>query len=181
MKRSLVFALPTEIKAELDRRLINSNFQNYDGLAEWLIENQCEISRSSVHRYGQKFQQSLSEIKTITEQAKAICEEVGDDENSLSDAVIRLTQQRAFQFLLSMDLEDENHQKLTIKDIGGMVASLGRSSVSVREYRTKIRASIDKKLKELESPKDGNRKVSPEALRIVREEIYGIFTSDEAK
>jgi Protein of unknown function (DUF3486) len=180
LKRSKVFTLPAEIKAELDRKLVNSGFQNYDSLVEWLVENECEISRSSVHRYGQRFQQSLSEIKVITEQAKAICEEVGDDENALSDAVIRLTQQRAFQFLLAMDLEDENHQKLTIKDIGTMVASLGRSSVSVREYRSKIRAQLEKKFKELESPTEGNRKVSPEALRIVREEIYGIFSSENA-
>lgn len=179
MKRSSVFNLPPEIKAELDKRLLNSGFQNYTALAEWLSENDFKISRSSVHRYGQSFQCNLSEVKAITEQAKAICSEVGDDENALSDAVIRLTQQKAFEFLLNLNLDDENHEKLTIKDIGVMVATLSRSSVTVRDHRHKMLAQIDKKLKELETAPTDKRKVSPEALRIVREEIYGIF--DEVK
>jgi ferritin len=175
VKRSSVFTLPPEIKAELDKRLLNSGFQNYTGLAEWLNENDCKISRSSVHRYGKDFQHSLSQIKVITQQAKAICSEIGDDENALSDAVIRLTQQKAFEFLLNLDLDDENHEKLTIRDIGTMVATLSRSSVTVRDHRNKMLAQIDKKLKEMESAPTDKRKVSAEALRIVREEIYGIF------
>jgi hypothetical protein len=45
----------------------------------------------------------------------------------------------------------------------------------VRDHRHKMLAQIDKKLKELESAPTDKRKVSAEALRIVREEIYGIF------
>ncbi|MGB3208669.1 MAG: DUF3486 family protein [Crinalium sp.] len=174
-RRSSVNQLPEEFKSELDQRLISTEFSNYQGLADWLLEQGFSISRSAIHRYGQEFEKQLSTIKTVTEQAKAIVETVGDDENNLADALTRLAQQKAFQALVDLDLYSEASEKLTIKDLGQMVAALNKSSISLKKYQTEVKEKLEAKFKDLDAEGGKGGKLDPETLRRVREEIYGIF------
>ena len=95
--------LPEKTKAELDRKLIEKAFSGYRQLEEWLLEQGYEISHTAIHKYGQRFAITLAELKTSTEQAKAIVSVVGDDENSLGEAVTNLALQKALVALQHID------------------------------------------------------------------------------
>lgn len=140
--RSSISLLPEECKAELNRRLISGGFSNYEGLSEWLRGQGFDISRSAVHRHGQQFEAQLEAIKIATEQAKAIAQTVGDDENALGDALTRLAQQKAFKALLELD-EDKN-EELSLADLGRMIATLNHSSVAVKRYRSQVQDKLAK-------------------------------------
>jgi len=172
-RRSTISQLPDNVRAELERNLVNNVFSDYHALADWLIEQGFSISKSAVHRYGQEFEKQLSAIKLATEQARSIVESVGDDENLLADALTRLTQQKAFQALINLDLEAD--EDLSLTKLGQMVAALNRTSISLKKYQLEIRDKIEAKFKALDA-EGGKSKLDPETLRRVREEVYGIFS-----
>lgn len=170
-KRSAVKGLPPEVKDWLDRALIKSNFSDYKALEEMLREKGFSISKSSIHRYGREFETKLAAIKVATEQARAVVEEVGDEENALGDALTQVVQQKAFEAL--MKLEDPG--KVNLASIGKMVADLNKSSVALKKYRAEVRGKMEEKLKALEAEAGKNGKLDPSTLKRVREEIYGVF------
>lgn len=141
--RSKVKTLPDAIRDELDRRLVAMGFGGYDDLAAWLTEAGYEISRSAVHRYGQKFEERLAAIKLASQQATAIAEAVGDDEGRLGDALTQLVQQKAFDTLVEM----EDVGKVSLTSLGLMVAKLNATGVQqkkfIAEMREKARAVAD--------------------------------------
>jgi phosphohistidine phosphatase SixA len=102
-RRSTLNNLPEEIRSELDRQLIAKGFADYHALAKWLADQGFEISKSSIQRYGSKFQAQLEALKIVTEQAKLISDHVGDDANTMADALTRLVQEKLFNIILSLE------------------------------------------------------------------------------
>jgi len=170
-KRSAVKGLPTDVKAWLDHALIKNNFSDYKALEDALKEKGFSISKSSIHRYGREFEGKLAAIKLATEQARAVVEEVGDEENALGDALTQVVQQKAFDALMKLD----DPGKVNLASIGKMVADLNRSSVTLKKYRAEVRGKMDERLKALEAEAGKNGKLDPTTLKRVREEIYGVF------
>jgi hypothetical protein len=76
--RSKVYELTSELRAELDRRLIVSGFGGYDGLADWLAEQGYQIGRSSLHRYGHDlqadFERTMADVQRTQQLAQAYTE-----------------------------------------------------------------------------------------------------------
>lgn len=165
--RSSVLDLPPELKEELDRRLVKGGFSGYLALSEWLADGGFDISKSSVHRYGQDFEARVGTLRLVTEQCRAIIEESPDDQGMVNEALIRLTQERVFNLMMDLEL------KLSAKDLAGItraVANISRASVSqkrlMNEYRervadTAVEAAIQKGL-------------SKENANFLRAEILGV-------
>lgn len=175
-QRSAVEGLPPDVKAQLDQRLVGSAFSGYDSLSAWLSSLGFEISKSSLHRYGQEFQGKLASLKLATEQVRAIVQAVPDDEGAFNEAVMRLAQERLFSYLVEADIEVRDDKKIALlaKAVHA-IADLGRASVRQKEWGVAMRDKLDQKLAALEraaESKDG--KLDKETLRRVREEIYGI-------
>lgn len=165
--------LPDAVKAKLNQRLIAGGFAGYSALETWLKEQGYEISRSAIHRYGQEFEDKLAAIKIATEQARAITEAVGDDEGRMSDALISLVQQQAFDVLVNMQKRDpETYEKLFPK-MGIVVSRLARASVAQKKWqseaREKARTTADEIVKEV---KKGG--LSAEKAEEIRKKILGI-------
>lgn len=139
--RSKIQLLPDDIRAELERRLITSGFSNYDAIAKWLRDQDIDISRSAVHRFGQDFAAKCDAIRVATEQAKAIVNTVGDDEGSMNEALIRLIQQLSFDFLVKN--QDAEIAALLPK-MGVMVAKLSKASVDQKKWMSDARARARK-------------------------------------
>ena len=59
-KRSAVEMLPDDVRRQLDDEIRKSRFSGYTQHSEWLERQGYEISRSSVHRYGKKLQETVS-------------------------------------------------------------------------------------------------------------------------
>ena len=175
MKTSAINALPEDVKQELNNKLILSHFSGYEDLASWLFSKGFSISKSSVHRYGKKFKESLEKLQLATEQARAVSEAAGDDENSLGDALTRLAQQRAFEMLLNLQEIDPDRPVPieVLPKLGRMVADLNRSGVAVKKYRTEVLERATKVAKEVEVAIK-NKGLSEETASIIRAQVMGI-------
>lgn len=169
--RSKITTLPEEIKAELDKKLISRGFADYTALVEWLQGQGFEISRSTLHRYGQAFETKCEAIKIATEQAKAIVGVVGDDEGNMNEALIRLIQQLSFDILIKNEHED---LLSILPKMGVMIAKLSRASVDQKKYASDARK---KALEEAANAVETSAKqegVSPETIVKIRREILGM-------
>jgi hypothetical protein len=133
VKRSKVTQLPKEVKAWLDQALIENNFSGYEQLEKELVARGCVIGKSSIHRYGQEFEDRLRAVKLATEQATAIAAASPDDGGAMNDALIRLVQEKAFQALLKME------EGAPLKEIGLMVARLSNATVKQKQWAAEVR------------------------------------------
>ena len=69
-RRSSVSALPEDVRHWLERALAESNFSGYQALEEMLREKGYAISKSAIHRHGQKIERRFAAIKASTEAAR---------------------------------------------------------------------------------------------------------------
>ena len=173
-QRSKISILPEDLKAELDRRLIQSGFSGYEGLEEWLSAQGWQISKSAIHRYGSRFEERLGAIAMATEQAKAIASAAEDDGNAMSDAVIRLIQEKVFQMLVEMESLDPDNVSLT--SIGMMIAKLTSSSVQVKEQQRKYKDRAEQAAKEIDNllGQSKTRGLSEDMAAQIRSKVLGI-------
>lgn len=146
--RNLVYELPQNIKQELDQKLVANHFSNYKQLESWLRGLGFEISKSSIHRYGYKFQQQLENIRLATEQAKIIAQEA-DDENDMADALSRLAQEKMFHVLV--DLDPDEIKGIELPKLVRAIAALNSSSVNVKKYKAEVAVKLKKAQEKIES------------------------------
>lgn len=179
--RSKITLLPPEIKAKLDRLLIERSFSDYDGLVAWLngelaaLGLELTFSRSGLHYYGQAFEEKVQAIKIATEQARAITDAVGDDAGMMGEALTNLCQEKAFQVLVKMheiDPEDVDFNKLTVA-----IAKLNKTAVDQKKWQREIKDKAAQAVKNIESKAAGaaGKSLPPETMKIIKEEIYGII------
>lgn len=141
--RSIISMLPKDLRDELDKRLVQGGFANYDELTVWLNERlathelELSVSRSTVHRYGHQFEQSLASLKESTEMARFLATELGDDEGVITDAALRLYQDQLFRVLQDIKLDPDN---IDPHKIGKVLADISRASVSQKKHMESVRA-----------------------------------------
>lgn len=178
--RSKILQIPLEIKAELDRKIVEGNFCNYDEITAWANERLEEqgleliLSRSGVHRYAKGFEGRLAAIKVATEQARAITDAVGDDEGKLSDALISLVQEKAFDVLINLQTDDPEEFARIFPKLGTMVARISRASVNQKKWMAEAKKKAEKAVENIVQ-KAAKKSLDPETMRIIKEEVYGIF------
>ena len=168
--RSAVERLPDDTQKELNRRLIRNAFGDYDGLTAWLAEQGFEISRSAVHRYGQKFEERVRALRIATQQAKAIVEEAPDDQGTMSDALVRLTQEKLFGVLMDLQVDPET---IELPKLTRAIADLGRASVQQKRWMTEVREKAEAAASAAEkiASKGG---LSADSVAELRRQILGI-------
>lgn len=180
-RRSKVLGLPAEVKAWLDAALVAGNFSDYELLAAELKARGHAISKSSVHRYGEPFQQMMAKVKLSGEQASALMAEAGDDKGAMNDALIRMIQQKTFEVLmlerLTPDVDGEPVTSLaTDPKFVRAIATLVRASVTQKDWAANVRKEDAAKLSVIEAEAvkgTGPKKIDLETLRYIRESIYG--------
>ena len=65
-RRGLVEGLPVDVRHWLERALTESGFSGYEALEAMLAERGYAISKSAIHRYGQKIEKRFAAIKAST-------------------------------------------------------------------------------------------------------------------
>lgn len=101
-RSKVVTVLPEEMRTQLDERLVKGSFADYQGLSDWLGEHGYQISRGSLQRYGSAFERRMKTISLATKQAHALAEASPDREGSMTDALVRLVQERIFSVLVEL-------------------------------------------------------------------------------
>ncbi len=144
-RQSTITALPDPVREALNRELAARNFSGYEALEEWLRGQGFEISKSAIHRYGQKIERRMAAIKASTEAAKMLTDAAGDDQDARSEAVIALVQTEMFDSIIAIQEADD--EELTPADRLGMmskaaknIATLARASIAQKAYKATVQA-----------------------------------------
>jgi len=174
-RQSTITALPEEVRRFLERALTEQNFSGYEALEEMMRDKGYAISKSAIHRHGQKIERRMAAIKASTEAAKLIVEAAGDDQDARSESIIALVQTEMFDSIIAIQEADDDD--LSAADRLGLmskaaknIATLTRASIVQKQYK----ATVLKRLSEMEADaRTGKRTLDAETLRIVREELYG--------
>lgn len=173
-RRSKVLGLPSAVKAWLDEALVKNNFGAYSALEAELKARGHDISKSALQRYGSDFEAQLAELKVVSEQARAVVEASPDDADDMTQALVRLVQQKTFRLLRDSEIDPTkvNFEKLSLN-----VARLARASVPLKRFaaetRAKLKAVLDAAEKDVAG--GGQQQDALALLKRVREEAYGIF------
>lgn len=177
--RNKVHSLPPELKQWLDGELVRRGFSDYVQLAEDLRARGADISKSALQRYGSPFERAMARVKMATEQACALVDAAPDDEDKLSAAVIRVTQEKILNLL--MDLDDIDAEDVDINKLFKNAAEIGKASATNKKYTLEARAAIEaaarrKALEEASETAAATGKLqglSPEGVQALRAAIMG--------
>lgn len=177
-RRKVIDGLPPGVKSWLDKTLIEGNFSGYELLEGALRERGYQISKSAIHRYGQKFERRLAAIKASTEAARMLTEGAADDQDARSEAVIALVQTELFETIVNLqeaadeEIDAADRVKL-LSSAAKNIATLTRASVNLKKFqsdvRERARAAADAVAKV--ARKGG---LSEEAIRAIEEQVLGI-------
>ncbi|MGQ0530001.1 MAG: DUF3486 family protein [Panacagrimonas sp.] len=166
--RSAVSLLPEPIRAELNQRLLDGSFSDYQGLEAWMESKGFKIGKSSLHRYGKKFEDRIGALRLVTEQARAVVAESPDDDNSVNAALIRLAQEKAFNVLMELELDPET---IEFPKLMRAIADMGRASLQQVKFAAEARKALATEVEE--KLKSGPRKLDAETYEFIRRAIRG--------
>ena len=168
--RSKIEQLPEVLRQQLNEKLLQNGFSDYEQLAEWLTQNGYQISHASVWRYGQKFEQRVEGLRRATEQAKAIVTETGDDEGAMLEATQKLLTEKTFQLLMEIDLDPD---EVNITKVGRMISDLTRAHVHQQKWKQEIQERAHEAAVAVESvAKKGG--LTADAVEQIKRQILGI-------
>lgn len=140
--RSKVEQLPAEIKQWLDARLVDDGFSGYETLEDEINRRleaagaDFRIGKSSLHRYGSDFEDRLKSLKMVTQQAKAVVTGSADDEDAVSQALIRPTQEKLFNVVLNAQVDPE---KMDLAKMTRAIADLSRASITNKKFAAEVK------------------------------------------
>lgn len=180
-KRSSIFALPDEVKTWLDSALMEGNFSGYQVLEETLRDQGYVISKSAIHRYGQKMEKKLAAIKASTEASRIFMDGMDDSTDSLNGAVLAMVQTGLFECLVGLQEanEDDIDPEKRIKLYAGVaknIANLSQTSINLKKFQSEMKDKIQAAATEVEKlVKRGG--LSDDAADEIRSKILGIAES----
>lgn len=145
-ERSKVEGLPGEVRESLDKKLFEGNFSGYVSLAEWLSGQGYEISKSSLHRYGSRLEERMAQLKRSTEMAKALVAASPDDAGDMTEATMRLMQEKIFTLLMEVDIDPEDAD---LGKIAKALAPLARAQIALKRFAAEVREKTEAAVEEL--------------------------------
>ncbi|ECA8970975.1 DUF3486 family protein [Salmonella enterica subsp. enterica serovar Omuna] len=179
-RRSTIDKLPEDVRRWLERALTEAGFSGYAELEALMRDKGYLISKSAIHRYGQKIERRFGAIRAATEAARMLTEGAADDQDARSEAVIALIQTELFESIVQLqeaedgEIDPQDRVALLSK-VAKNVATLSRASVNLKKFQQELREKIAAKMDALEAEsKSGSGRIDADTLRRVREEIYGI-------
>ena len=169
-QRSKVEQLPEEIR-QVFHGLLRDGVE-YREIAERLHELGYEIGKSSLHRYGTRFQERLRHTAMLQEQARAYVQEAGTG-LALDEAAHQMAMDLVLQVLMKMGPEsfDEESPVKLLQALGRLQSSgVQREKLKLAEQRQRAEQLV----KDLEEDPEVRNQLSPETIKRIREQIYGI-------
>ncbi|UMO87215.1 DUF3486 family protein [Pectobacterium sp. PL64] len=182
-RRSTIDKLPEEARRWLERALTESGFSGYAELESLLREQGYIISKSAIHRYGQKIEKRFGAIRAATEAARMLTEGAADDQDARSEAVIALIQTELFESIVQLQEADEGkvdpqERVALLSKVAKNVATLSRASVNLKKFQADIRREAREELLREQSAalaKEAKAQgMGEDQIRFWREKVLGI-------
>jgi hypothetical protein len=176
-RESAIDRLKPEDKDWLDNRFRDQGFCGYEEIAKILQERGYDIGKSSVHRYGQAFEQKLENVQASTEAAMMMQKLSPDDGGNLSGAVLSMIQSGFFDCLVALQQingEESAEKRLALlSKVSVGISKIADSSVNQKKWLVTIRMQVEQAAKEVEKiVKKGG--LSKETAAEIRKQILGI-------
>ncbi len=182
-RRSSIDGLPDTVRQWLGRALTDQSFGGYQQLEELLREKGFSISKSAIHRYGQKLERRLAAIRASTEAAKIMADASPDDKDARSEGLLALIQTELFETIINLqeatdeDVDPAERVKL-LSSAGKNIATLTRSSVGLKKFQAEIREQVEKQTKDAASKAAeaiGREKgLSSDTITAIKAQILGV-------
>ena len=149
--RGKIEGLPVDVRHWLERALTESGFSGYEALEAMLAERGYAISKSAIHRYGQKIEKRFAAIKASTEAARLLTEGAADDQDARSEAVIALVQTEMFESIINLQEADDEDldpaDRITLLSKAAKnIATLARASVNQKKFRLEVQEETRRQL-----------------------------------
>ncbi|TGG92520.1 DUF3486 family protein [Natronospirillum operosum] len=179
-KRSKVYDLPPEVRDELNKQLVGTGFQGYDGLANWLSDQGFQVSRSAVHRYGkdlqEEFEMAMGDVRKTTEMAKAWADSDEDTQGALMGATAQMVQENLMRITMALRKSEDEPEKAAkhMATVSHALADLGRMSLGQKKWAREVRKEVATEAanKAAEFAKKGG--MSKALVSNLRKELLGI-------
>lgn len=176
-RQSAIDDLNPEDKEWLNKRFMDKGFCGYEEIAKILADRGYNVSKSSIHRYGQKLESKLEAVQTSTKMAMAIAEAAPDDSDQRSSAVLSMMQTGIFNAL--MDIEEADGTTDAVKRLemyakaGKGIAEITKASVNQKKWQIEVREKVEAAAKAIEKiAKKGG--MSGDVINAIKNEILGI-------
>ena len=170
---SKVDRLPPELRAQLERLLLDKTHGGYHALADWLRAQGYEISHASVHRHDQRLHAVMGRMRAAAEAAVLINRAAPDEADEQSAATIRMVQAALFDAMTAVagaeDADPAERVKL-LSPAARAVAEASRASIGNKKWQQEVRERLEAVEKAAE--KTGKR-LDAATLKAVREALYG--------
>ncbi|EXI62217.1 hypothetical protein MHD_10225 [Mannheimia granulomatis] len=178
--RSSIEKLPEDVRHWLERALTENGFSGYIELENLLKEKGFVISKSAIHRYGQKIERRFKAIKQSTEAARIIAEGAEDKDDKRSEALMGMLQSSLFEALV--EIEDAQSEEMSpmekfqaLSFAGKNIASLIQASTKLKTYQAEVKQRAEQAAKDVEKVvKKGG--LSDDVANEIRRKILGIAT-----
>ena len=171
--RNKVTTLPKPVRDWLDQKLADGSYSNYSLLTEELKTRGYELSRSSVHRYGSELEKTMALAKATVDQARAVVQASPDEDDAMTAAIMRLTQQNTLQLLMAMKFDPASAEDVDMNKLTLQVSRLVRSSLPLKNYQREQRERAALVANEIgkEAKKLG---ASEATIKTWREKVLGV-------
>jgi hypothetical protein len=150
--RSAVALLPKEVIDELNIRLVDQAFSDYEGLAAWLQEQGYQVSKTAVWRHGSSLQQSmeksLSRARERMEIAKALRGASDDEKAALMEANEMVAMDQIMDMFEEVGDMEIGERMAAIPKLVRAIADLNRSAIGSAKWKREFEAEIRKQERE---------------------------------
>lgn len=176
-RESAIDQLSDEDKTWLDRRFMDLGFCGYEEIAKILQTRGYNISKSSIHRYGQKIEEKLANIQASTQAALMIQKAAPDDASNLTGAVLSMIQSQFFDCFVALQAvnneTDTNKRLELLSKVSKGISEIAKASVNQKKHLIEVREKAEAAAKAVEKiVKKGG--LSAETAAEIRKQILGI-------
>lgn len=166
---SKITQLPDEVKEELDGMLLDTS-NSYQDIADWLVEQGFEISKSSVGRYAVRANEATQRVVETLEKTKAIIQAVETNPDLDYTKASRIVMMDGL--LQKVSTADEEFLEMPLDKAGRLIASLSRAEIydqkAKRDYKNKMEVALEGLETELMAKIKGDKELSKEVAAILR-------------
>src|SRR6266851_602893 len=153
-RSKVITMLPEYIRQEVERRLFENGFRDYQGLAQWVRGQAYEISDDSLWRLGRALQQLVAAAELTVRHARALAQLGEDYEGLTANALITLAQQKALETLLEIG-------EVKPADLNA-VANLTRAAIAQQRWAAELKSRGEQPQRAADKPEDGTQNAPPQ-------------------
>lgn len=140
--------LPAKVRDELARRFQSG--ETYSDLVAWLETKGHKVGRSSVHRWGSRFQRQLEKLRTWREAAQTIVADLaGKPATELNEAAEQTAVQMLFESLIDLQEAGEGGPDLpkraaVLSSLSHALSGLGYSAANRERLKLAFARELDR-------------------------------------